>query len=1555
MGTELRFTLSASDADSDTVTFLATDLPANSRLEGDSGKFRFKPAPSQVGNHTVTFIATDGKATHSQEVVFTVQAADEDQVTALESRVLDGNAFSETGAIVPIPGVRITVEGSTVSTTTNAQGEFTISGIPHGAKIVHLDASGITAPNGHQYGNFSGRLKIEQNVLNRPYREYMLPRVNPDHIATVRASSSTTVSNSDINVSMTVPADVARNADGTAYTGPLSISMVPTDAAPRELPELFSPSLLITLQPVDLRFSTPVPITFPNLDGLPAGALVELYSLSERGGFEQVGLGRVSSNGETITTIQGGIRNTTWHFVTIATPSFKGVADGTSGTDNDNNTESNFCLGSIICVSTGMLRERYELPNYKASYRDYADPTLVYTNVYSLRNLNLVPSYQYEVRTVRMINTTPMPPSIIGMSFELEGQMTPEVFFDISTITGDLATASFSSGQQLNTQGLETGVYPVTARLNLISGPPNRRSRRMIKNTFYFPIISPETEFGLGWRWEGLQSLHGLKGALNATSPKIMLVLDNFRYIVFTRLPDGSYSSPNGDTSTFKVLSEPNGGFERKTKEGMVYRFNQQGFLTQKTDRYNLQTSYFYNTDGSLSYIVHKNGLRTTFSYGSDGWIDSVTDPANRVTRFTHNAQGYITRITDPDNHSRDFEYNGFSLLVSQVDKLGQATNYAYDSRGNIIYSIRPDATILNVRSANSRIIETGLGTETNPFIIKAGEERVSEFVDSLGHLTQFKTNNFGAIIEITNALGGRIQITRDGNNNMTLIVDENGNTSSYTYDDYENVQSITTPEGTMTYTYLANPASNFHQPVTIVDRRGNRTLIYYDVLGNIISIRDPENQLTSMSYRRYLLESIRNSVTRTGFLYEYDRYGNVTFIKSTFHQTLGSFTYDNAGNVLTKTNSLGNTITYTYDSFNRVRTQTDARNGVVSFTYDAKGNLSSVNDQEENITSFVYDEMDRVIKRTDPLGRQERFTYDGNNNMVQRIDKNGAIIDYQYDALDRLQSVFYPDDTSETYTYDAKGNMRSASDSDSSISYTYDSANRMITASTIGSNAQPDITLTYSYDGNGNVIGLRASREDLFFEYNKSNNLKKAGHQSDIDPYFLRFFYDNMQRVKKIDNYPNDISASISYTLLYGNQISNIQYSSLSDSDSISSFRYTYNLNNSVTSLTTSRGTLTGVNAALTYGYDVLNQLTSATRPIGTGEESFTYDLAGNRLQKEGETVDSSFNKNNQLTNDKTFTYTYDKNGNLTKKTNSTTGEVTEYTWDYKNQLIGIKKKVSADSTETTQTISYKYDPFGRRIQKNVDGTLTKYVYDRDHIFLEFNAQDLLLAKYVHGMGVDQPLRMERTYTPYHNSNYVNQYFYYLRDRLGNITEILNVEGTVIQRYVYDAFGKITIYDDQNNVITPDSPKYLKNPFTYTGREYDPETGLYYFRARYYDPEVGRFLNEDTIGFYGGDVNLYRFVYNNPINLVDPFGEFTPIGNVICAASVILLNQGTADTINDFLHVRWPGGKSRAKGDRAECRRLLEENIGEFFETGGHGKWLAMMIAVCLAALILF
>lgn len=103
---------------------------------------------------------------------------------------------------------------------------------------------------------------------------------------------------------------------------------------------------------------------------------------------------------------------------------------------------------------------------------------------------------------------------------------------------------------------------------------------------------------------------------------------------------------------------------------------------------------------------------------------------------------------------------------------------------------------------------------------------------------------------------------------------------------------------------------------------------------------------------------------------------------------------------------------------------------------------------------------------------------------------------------------------------------------------------------------------------------------------------------------------------------------------------------------------------------------------------------------------------------------------------------------------------------------------------------------------------------------------------------------------------------FFYHADGLGSITEITNTSGAVVQAYTYSSFGKIESQLDSNFV----------QPYTFTSREFDPETGFYYYRVRTYDPSVGRFIHEDPIGFAGG-INFYTYVQNNPANLVDPDG----------------------------------------------------------------------------------
>jgi len=92
------------------------------------------------------------------------------------------------------------------------------------------------------------------------------------------------------------------------------------------------------------------------------------------------------------------------------------------------------------------------------------------------------------------------------------------------------------------------------------------------------------------------------------------------------------------------------------------------------------------------------------------------------------------------------------------------------------------------------------------------------------------------------------------------------------------------------------------------------------------------------------------------------------------------------------------------------------------------------------------------------------------------------------------------------------------------------------------------------------------------------------------------------------------------------------------------------------------------------------------------------------------------------------------------------------------------------------------------------------------------------------------------------------------------------DVSGNIVQSYAYDSFGNILSTGNQNFV----------QPYTYTGREYDPKTGFYFYRARYYNPMAGRFISEDPIRLKGGDYNLYRYVKNNPVNCADPEGLTT-------------------------------------------------------------------------------
>ena len=310
-----------------------------------------------------------------------------------------------------------------------------------------------------------------------------------------------------------------------------------------------------------------------------------------------------------------------------------------------------------------------------------------------------------------------------------------------------------------------------------------------------------------------------------------------------------------------------------------------------------------------------------------------------------------------------------------------------------------------------------------------------------------------------------------------------------------------------------------------------------------------------------------------------------------------------------------------------------------------------------------------------------------------------------------------------------------------------------------------------------------------------------------------------------------------------------------------------------------------------------------SGNHPLDLADESFAFDELGNRLSP-----DRDYGKTNKLFEDASYTYTYDKEGNLVTAVEKSSGQMTEYTWDYRGRLTSVKKWTSTAKTSLLSQVDYTYDALDRRITKsvNTDGQGTaeiveKFVYDGQHIAMVFDVDNTLTHRYMHGPGIDMILADEA----FDGSGNFLDLYWMLGDHQGSVTSVLTHDSgqtSLVQQLAYTAFGSIgSIKDGQgNNVTAGPIPR-----FAYTGREFDPETGDYFYRARYYDPQTGRFLSQDPIGFAAGDMNLYRYVGNATPNAVDPSGTvvwFLPLlpvlGEVIIVGGDILISIGLATVL---------------------------------------------------------
>lgn len=278
--------------------------------------------------------------------------------------------------------------------------------------------------------------------------------------------------------------------------------------------------------------------------------------------------------------------------------------------------------------------------------------------------------------------------------------------------------------------------------------------------------------------------------------------------------------------------------------------------------------------------------------------------------------------------------------------------------------------------------------------------------------------------------------------------------------------------------------------------------------------------------------------------------------------------------------------------------------------------------------------------------------------------------------------------------------------------------------------------------------------------------------------------------------------------------------------------------------------GTSTQFNGiTTTYSYDTASRLTAAASSISSSQ--FELDGDGNRigltetrpLQAEPTTIGSTAytygTQGNRLLSAGPMSYTYDSEGQLASSVIAGLGMT--YTFDYDHRLAQI-------GTDT----QFSYDGLGHRLMATRSGVLTCYIYDPwGNLVAVADESNNIAEKFIYGRGL---LAMTTS----------SALYCYHFDPKGNTVALTDMTGTLVNSYAYGPFGEILAQQET-----------VSQPFKFVGQYgvmAEPE-GLYYMRARYYDPSVGRFISEDPLGFEGGDVNLYAYVQNNPVNLIDPHG----------------------------------------------------------------------------------
>lgn len=609
------------------------------------------------------------------------------------------------------------------------------------------------------------------------------------------------------------------------------------------------------------------------------------------------------------------------------------------------------------------------------------------------------------------------------------------------------------------------------------------------------------------------------------------------------------------------------------------YTYNSFGQILTRTDQMSGITTNTYSATGNL--LTSRDALNntTTLTYDSRGQLLTVTDARNKLTTLTRDTSGRLSQYQDAANNITNFSYDSRARLTNRTNALSQTTSYEYDAAGRLKKIIYPDTNFV--------LFTYDL----------AG--RRTKVKDPRGNETTFAYDNAYRITSITDALNHAVTYGYDLMSNVTSTTDALSRVTNYEYDDFNRLRKVIYPpespgatreQQTLEYDAVGNVTKK-------TDTAGRDTTYLYDAANRLTKITDPASQAMQFEYNARSQNTKVIDALSQQYVFGYDALGRVT--QATRGGLSMSYVYDAVGNHTQRTDYNGAVTNYTFDDLNRLTNIAYPDTTSATYGYDALSRLTSAANQNGTV-SFTYDSRNRITSTTDVWGQTIGYGYDANGNRISVTVGGNVYASYQYDVVNRLTNLADSASQNFVYNYDVVNRLTSrGAPSGVTTSFSYDGLDRL---SQLTHTKAPATLSTnqYGYNTANKIASWLDSSGTRSFSYDSNDRLTSVSAPGGNESYGY-------------DAVGNRTSSHLSAT--YG-------YQALNKLASTASASYTYDNNGNLLSKTDGSGTRTSSwesenrlkqvtlpgGLIVNYKYDALGRRIQRTTSAGA-DERFVYD----------------------------------------------------------------------------------------------------------------------------------------------------------------------------------------------------------------------------------------------------------------------------------------------------------------------------------------------------------